>query len=147
MEKQIENVMKKAFFDKIDADASSNEKEHLEKLLEEIRDILKSFVPNRKDVHKLMDKELKEVEWDVQEKLIKWIEYFQAPIHDKITKSWKEKIPTKTSIFLKWYYEHLTMVHEEVYKYRKKLANGENIFNAEVPEGSRGVPTKMKSGF
>ena len=146
MEKQIEQAMKKAFFDKLDQDVSQNNLEHLGILLEEIREILKSMVPSKHKIHEKIDEELGHVSWDVQAKLVDWIEKFQAPEHDTITKQWREKIPTDTSVFLKWYYSHIQEVHKQVYEYRKKLANGEQIFKSDKVEGSQGVPSVMKSG-
>lgn len=146
MEKQIEQAMKKAFFDKLDQDVSQNNLEHLDILLKEIRDILKSMVPSKTKIHEKIDEELGKVSWDVQVKLVDWIEKFQAPEHDVVTRQWREKIPTDTSVFLEWYYTHIQVVHKQVYEYRKKLANGEQIFTPDKVEGSQGVPSVMKSG-
>tara|TARA_Y100000816_G_C26065632_1_gene559991 strand:+ start:1012 stop:1428 length:417 start_codon:yes stop_codon:yes gene_type:complete len=138
MENQVEQIMKKAFWDIIDEKDSV----HLKKLLNEIKDILCSFVPNRKDIHIDIYKDFEsDINWHFQEKLLDWIELFQSPVHDKITRYWRENIKiSKLSEFLKFYYEHLETVKEDIIKY-KETWTGNNT------AGSAFAGIKMKTGF
>ena len=127
---QIEEQMKRAFWDIIDESVSKNDLTLIEKLLIEIIETLNSFIPSRKDIHERIKEDLnKSISWDLQEKLINWIEKFQAPIHDAITKEYRNKIKNdslKLSEFLKWYYTHLELVHKETWEARHRLVNGES---------------------
>jgi hypothetical protein len=149
MDQQIKDMFEKAFWDKLDDDTNNNNLEHVIKLLNEIKHILKSFTPNRIDIHNMIDNDItNEVCWDTQEKLVNWLEKFQAPIHDKCTRQLKTELPLKLSDFLKRYYEHMTLVHKEVFEYRKKLANNENIFQStDVKSSGNNVPDKIKTGL
>ena len=149
MEEQIKNMFQRAFWDKLDADISNNNLEHTTILVNEIKDTLKSLIPNRTDVHDMIDNDISnEISWDTQEKLVSWVEKFQAPVHDKFTRQLKTKLPLKLSEFLKTYYEHITIVHKEVFEYRKKLANNENIFQSnDVKSAGNNVPDSIKAGL
>ena len=135
-----------SFWDLID----SHDMNHLEILLNEIKEVLCSFVPSRKDIHEKIELDLnKEIGWNLLMSLLKWIEMFQAPVHDNITKTWYDKIKNpslKLSDFLKFYYNHVQHVYEETFKYRKRIANGENIFEKEKPSNTNGVPDSIKTG-
>jgi hypothetical protein len=149
MEEQIKSAMYEAFWDKLEEDVKNNQLEHISTLLTEIKDALKSFVPSRNDIHQSIEETIgSEITWDTQNKLVFWIEKFQAPNHDHITNNLKQKIPMNISTFLKQYYAHLSAVHKEVFGYRQRLANGENIFKAlNVETSGNNVPTNMKSGL
>jgi len=146
---QIETQMRQAFWDILEDEAKTQGPfPHIEALLKELIEILCSFVPSRTDIHEKIKEDLEQpIGFDLQQKLIKWIEKFQSPEHDKITKVWKEEGIVKISKFLNRYYDHLQMVHKEVFEYRKKLANGENILKTEVPKSQNGVPVNMKTGL
>uniref|UniRef100_A0A6C0FCT0 Uncharacterized protein n=1 Tax=viral metagenome TaxID=1070528 RepID=A0A6C0FCT0_9ZZZZ len=147
MDKQIQEQMYKAFFDLLEEDASSEKLIHITKLLDEIKVILKSFVPSRLDIHSQIDQTITNPTWDVQEKLVSWIEKFQSPQHDKMTSKWKKELPTNISTFLKQYYQHLEVVNKEVYEARTKLANGENLFQtSNDKQNNNGIPEKIQSG-
>lgn len=142
MEKQIEETFKKVFFDILNQDGPESY-DYLRKLLDEIIDKLCMFVPNRQDIHDKIREDLGgAIGWDIQKRLIIWIEKFQAPIYDSKTRAWKESDPEPVGDFLRKYYEHLEIVHKEVYEARAALSNGENIFNPVTGE----LPTKMKTG-
>jgi hypothetical protein len=142
MEKQIEEQLYKAFFNMLNHDGPESE-EWLKKLLQEIIEKLCLFVPNRNDIHEEIKNDLGgQVDWDIQKKLIVWIEKFQAPIHDTMTQEWKNNEPQKIGDFLNKYYEHIEQVYKEIQKTKEALANDENIFNPVTGE----LPTKMRSG-
>jgi len=142
MEKQIEEQFKKAFFDILNEDGPDSY-DYLRKLLSEIIDKLCMFVPNRQDIHEKIREDLDgPIGWDIQSRLIKWIEKFQAPVHDAMTRHWANEGPQPVGDFLKKYYEHLEKVYKEVQESREALARGENIFNPVTGE----FPTKMRTG-
>ena len=98
LEKQIRETYERAFWDLVDKDPP--DVEHIGKLLEEIIEILCNFVPSRTDIHAMIREDLASVDWELQTKLLKWAERFQAPIYDQVTESWKRKLPEKLSVFL-----------------------------------------------
>lgn len=101
------------------------------------------FVPNRTDIHQKIKDDLGQgIGWDIQTKLITWIEVFQAPIHDRMTKEWREQGPQPVGDFLKKYYEHLEVVYKEIQDTRAAIARGENVFNPVTGK----MPTKLKTG-
>ena len=126
LEEQIREQYQKAFWDLVDRDPPDTE--HIRKLVDELRDVLCNFVPSRVDIHRLIHKDLNgEVDWTLQEKLIKWAEMFQAPIYDQVTPQWKKNLPEKLSDFLKKYYEHLEKINKQVWAERKKIADGPQL--------------------
>ena len=133
MEEQIREQYEKAFWDLIDQEPPNME--HIGKLLEEIKQILYSFVPHRADIHHRINDDLTgEIEWDFQHKLVGWVEKFQAPIYDQVTSSWKRRLPEKLSKFLKEYYEHLKTVKKNIDDYNEKST------------GKHGVPDVINTG-
>lgn len=142
MEKQIEEQFKKAFFNILNEDGPESY-DYLRKLLNEIIDKLCMFVPNRRDIHQKIRDDLEgQIGWDIQNKLITWIEKFQAPAHDITTRAWKNEGPIPVGDFLKKYYEHLEITYKETQDARAAIMRGENIFNPVTGE----LPTKMKTG-
>ena len=147
MEQQIRDTMMRAFWDSLEQDVNNNHMEHVQALLNEIKGTLKSFVPNRRDIHQKIDDDITSPSWEVQEKLLIWIERFQSPQHDISTSALKKQLPLKITDFLKFYYNHLEIVKKEVYEARKKLANGENLFTPDpVSSSGNGVPDSLKTG-
>lgn len=117
MEKQIEEQFQKAFFDILNEDGPEST-DYIRKLLNEIIDKLCLFVPNRIDIHqKIKDDFNGEINWDIQIKLLNWIEKFQAPLYDSITDKWKKKCPEPIGDFLKKYYKHIEMMYKEIQKF------------------------------
>jgi hypothetical protein len=118
MEQQIEEQFKKAFFDILNEDGPESY-DYLRKLLNEIVDKLCMLVPNRTDIHQKIREDLgQEIGWDIQKKLISWIEKFQAPIYDTMTEKWKRQEPQPVGDFLKKYYEHLELVYKQIQEYK-----------------------------
>ena len=114
MEEQIKEQFHKAFFDILDQEGSESY-DHLRSLLNEIADTLCSFVPNRTDIHEKIKEDLSgEIGWDIQPKLLGWIEKFQAPIYDQVTSEWKKNCPEPIGQFLKKYYAHLEKVNRQI---------------------------------
>jgi hypothetical protein len=142
MEKQIEEQFKNAFFDILNEDGPESY-DYLRKLLNEIIEKLCQFVPGRRDIHDKIRADLEgQIGWDIQAKLIHWIEKFQAPIHDTKTSKWLEDGNKPVGDFLKMYYEHLELTYKETQDAREALTRGENIFNPVTGE----MPKNMKTG-
>ena len=142
MEKQIEEQFKNAFFDILNEDGADSY-DYLRKLLNEIIEKLCLFVPNRKDIHQKIQSDLGgEIGWDVQKKLVNWVEKFQAPVHDSMTTQWKTQDPEPIGDFLRKYYDHLELVYKEIQEARDALVRGENIFNPVTGK----MPSNMKTG-
>lgn len=138
----MEEQFKKAFFDILNEDGPESY-DYLRKLLNEIIEKLCMFVPSRTDIHEKIKADLEgQIGWDIQTKLIRWIEKFQAPIHDTTTKKWIEEGNKPVGDFLKMYYEHLEMTYKETFDAREALSRGENIFNPVTGE----MPKNMKTG-
>lgn len=122
----MEETIKKVFWEIVD----EQNVDHIQKLLNEIIEILCSFVPSKKDIHKKIKEELEKIDWELQLKLINWIEKFQAPVYDVKTSIWKRNCPEKLSTFLQKYYSHLEIVNKEIFEHRQKLANGESLYTS-----------------
>lgn len=147
MEEQIRTQAEKAFWDIVDSSVKDGNMEHIQQLLNEIKDVLKSFVPSRTDIHEKIDKEIVSPSWETQKALVQWIERFQAPVHDPFTLKLAADVPLPLSDFLKRYYPHVQKVHKEVHDARLAVARGENLFApSSSSQGSNGVPQKMKTG-
>ena len=148
-EKQIKETFQRAFWDKLDQDIQSESYEHVNVLLEEIIQTLYSLVPKRPDIHEKIHHDLQSpVTWNHQEKLIQWIQKFQAPVYDKMTKEWLEQVPQNLSFFLKKYYTHLQVVVDETKEARAKLARGENIFTPNSATTDTDITSiRMKTGI
>ena len=132
----MEEQYEKAFWDMLDQDPPDTT--HISKILEEIKQILYSFVPSRADVHHAINNDMDgPIEWDFQVKLIIWAEKFQAPVYDQMTQGWKKKVPEKLSIFLKKYSEHLTDIRKGIEKYKNPTP---------PPGGKNGVPDNLATG-
>ena len=125
LEKQVRETYERAFWDLVDKDPP--DVEHIGKLLEEIIGILCNFVPSRTDIHAMIREDLASVDWELQTKLLKWAERFQAPIYDQVTESWRRKLPEKLSIFLKKYYEHLEKINKQLWEERRKMTQGPQL--------------------
>lgn len=156
--KSVEEQMLKAFYDKLREDFNHEppKTDHIRKLLEEIYTKLCQFVPSKKKIHDAikLDIIINEITINTMPilviSLINWIEKFQAPVYDKKTREWREQLKkcencTEFLIyFLKEYYSHLELVHKEVYEYRLKLANNQNIFTQNKINNIGEI--KMKTG-
>ena len=124
LEDQIREQYQKAFWDLVDRDPPDIE--HIRKLVDELREVLCNIGAGRVDrlIHEDLDGE---IDWTLQNKLIKCAEMFQAPIYDQVTQKWKRNLPEKLSDFLKKYYEHLEKINKQVWDERKKIADGPHL--------------------
>ena len=89
----------------------------------------------------------------IVDRLIHWMEQFQAPAHDPITKQWREQFKKTTNYtdficqFVVEYKNHSEMVYKETWNARKRIANHESAVPPEYrATGENGVPDHMKSG-
>ena len=122
MEEQIREQFEKAFWTILDDDPTQ---EHLRKLLNEIVEKLCLLVPSRSDIHQQIKDDFQSdpIDWSVQTKLLIWVEKFQAPIYDQVTRTWKGQCPEPTGQFLKKYYQHLEKVYHQVQEHRSKTSS------------------------
>lgn len=161
---QLETQYKKAFFSKIKEDLSKNppDVEHITVIINELVTALCKFVPNKPEIHILIKSDIvcetigEETMPRIIERFIHWIEQFQAPTHDSVTKSWRDNYKNATnyaefiSQFLEEYYNHTEMVYKEVWEARKRISNNESAVPPEhrvIVNGKNGVPEQMKSGL
>ena len=171
MKKDINDVcerfgtqMKKAFFDKLHEDFKQvpPKTDHIKKCVNELVDGLCKFVPTRTQLHEKIREEIIYDEINIETMpyivggLIKWIQQFQSPYHDRITKQWVEDYKNCKDYadflrdFFKQYYEHIEVVYKEVWEARQRLVNGENVIPPQhrpVVKGKNGVPDVMRSGL
>ena len=143
MEKQIHNALEKAWIDVITEKFKSDDWDILIKLLQEILDRLKNFVPNRKDLHERMDaslpcdlikqmidhKAIEEADFrNYFSVLLNWVKEFGAPEDDKTVDLTLEKI---NNISIKSYAEtcppvlleinkHVNTIEKRLIKIRKR---------------------------
>ena len=88
-------------------------------------------------------------------KLIFWIEKFQSPNDDKVTKKLLTQVLHNPSIdeiivFLNSYYDHTEKVYKDVWDARQRLINGDNIIppqHRQTTKGKNGIPFFMKTGI
>ena len=87
--------------------------------------------------------------------LISWIEKFQCPVDDVITKRWRSDFQNTQDYlsfivsFLEEYYDHSEKVYRQVWEARKRFVSGESVIPPEhrpKVEGKNGVPFNMKTG-
>jgi hypothetical protein len=164
LQNQMEVQYKKAFFSKIKEDLEKNppDTQHISIIVQELVDGLCKFVPNKSDIHRLIKDDIlcKTIGVETMPKIINgliyWIEQFQAPAHDSITKTWRDdfkktrNFPEFIALFLEEYYQHTAKAYKELWEARKRLANGENIVPPEhrpAVTGKNGVPENMRSGL
>ena len=91
---QIKEQMTKAFWDLLESELAEEPPrlEHVKVLLNEIIEILCGFVPSKPNIHEKIKADFEgEINWNMQLKLIEWLEKFQAPVHDRKTKQWKKR--------------------------------------------------------
>ena len=132
-----------------------------------IRQIIQAFVdglcrfnPNKPDIHQLIKEDLPLNTLDTESiahivnRLIYWIEQFQAPAHDRVTIQWREdfsKAKNYTDFicqFIVEYKIHSEQVYKDVWEARKRISNNESAVPPEYrAKGKNGVPDNMKSGL
>lgn len=152
LEEQIRIQMTKAFWDIIDEDMAKVPPNfrHLQKLVKEIEEILCSFVPQRRDLHEKIKQSLKlgeneQIDWKLATTLTQWVEQFQSPSKDSITKSWKGRNFKSVVEFLKVFYYHLAEVQKEIHDFRTSILNTPNHHNSNINDVSS-CPTHMRTG-
>ena len=158
----MDTIIKKAFFDCIyeDLQKSPPDVKHLTIIIKELYEALCKFVPSKKTIHQkikedlLIELNLNNMSFIIN-RLIYWIEQFQAPVYDKKTKQWRENFKKSKNYslfiveFLKDYLNHLENMYKEVWDARKRLVNNENIIPPEhrvKPKGKNNIPDVIKSG-
>jgi|TARA_Y100000992_G_scaffold269932_2_gene209967 hypothetical protein len=156
--------MRKAFFDKLYSDFKETppKTQHISICIKELVEGLCSLVPSQKEIH---DKIKKEIIYDevnintmplIVNGLIKWIQMFQSPVHDNITRTWLDNYKNCKDYadflrdFFSEYYQHIEVIHKEIWEARKRLVNGESLVPPEhrqIINGTNGIPDNMKSGL
>tara|TARA_B110000208_G_scaffold183846_1_gene236982 strand:- start:578 stop:1075 length:498 start_codon:yes stop_codon:yes gene_type:complete len=161
LKNQINEQMHKAFFDKLTTDFNSNppKTDHIKILISELYDKLCKFIPSKKKIHDKIKQDLliHTIGLDTMPiivlSLIKWIESFQAPYHDKKTNIWKKQLHTCDNCtnyliqFLKEYYQHLEITFKELCDARYRLINGDSLIPPEHRPSINNISDiRMKSG-
>ena len=153
----------KAYFDLIEEDLRKDPPEtgNVKQLIGDIITALKKFVPSRTDLQEEIKRDIPYDTVDattmhaIVTKLVYWIEKFQPPAYDTLTKQWIQTFQSTTdypaflSTFLKEYLEHTEKVYKEVWECRVRLTKGEDLIppaHRKKVEGSNGVPTNMRTG-
>ena len=159
----LQKRVKKEFFDIIKEDLKQTppNTDHIKIVINELIDALCKFIPSKTEIHKTIKNEIyqEDVSFETMpyiiNGLISWIEKFQCPADDVITKKWRKDFKTTQDhlefivVFLQEYYLHSEKVYKEVWEARKRVASGENAVPPEhrpIVKGSNGVPLNMKSG-
>ena len=144
LEKQIDETMKKAFWDllKNDLNKEPQQFDHLIILIEEIREIIKSFTPNRKDLATELDETLDDsflkhlfIEKSLDPThffklimfLITKVKSYSAPYLDEDIQIWEEQIVEKLKVeivyadfipfFFKKLFFFLNLIENDIRKY------------------------------
>ena len=147
LEKQIEETMKKAFWDLIKSDLKNDPQQfdHLVILIQEIRDKFKSFTPNRNDIATELDDVLDDsflkhlfVEKSLDPShflkliffLVEKIKSYSAPYLDNDIKLWEENVNAKLQVeiiyaeFIPYFFEKLyyflDLIEKDIKIYFKK---------------------------
>jgi len=161
LNEQIKEQCHKAFYDIIrsDLEKSPPNTEHLATLINELADNLCKFIPSKKNIHKKIKEDIIQDEININTMssiilgLINWIEKFQAPVYDKVTRKWKDDFKTAQNYndfiiqFLQEYYLHIEKMYKEVFDARKRLINNDSIIPPEHrAKGNNGIPGIIKTG-
>lgn len=163
LEESLKTQAKKAFFEglKKDLQETPPKTDHIREIINELIEALYKFVPSKKTLHEQIKKDIYQETISLETMplivygLINWIEKFQCPMDDKVTKKWREEFvktqdcSTCIVTFLQEYYEHSEKVYHDVWEARQRLVSGENIIPPEHRpqiEGTNGIPRNMKTG-
>ena len=147
MEENIKNIMQKAFWDLIENDLKSEPQrfDHLMILIDEIKNKLKGFVPNRTDIHKELDEiiDISFLKHLFDEKsmnpkhffelinfIVKKLKCFCAPYMDKEINEWESIVYKKMEnqieyayfipFFFKQTYKYIEMIEIDIQKIKSK---------------------------
>ena len=132
---------------------------YIQQILTAFKQGLFTFVPNKPEIHQLIKEDLPLETLDtptvaaIVDRLIHWMEQFQAPIHDRVTTQWREQFKKTSNYtdficqFVVEYKNHSEMVYKETWDARKRIAHHESAVPPEHrATGENGVPDHMKSG-
>ena len=157
------NETRKALFDIIKRDLVQDppQTDYIKTIINELIEALCKFVPSKKQIHVQIKKEIYKEDINVETMpviiygLISWIEKFQCPVDDVITKRWRSDFQNTQDYlsfivsFLEEYYDHSEKVYRQVWEARKRFVSGESVIPPEhrpKVEGKNGVPFNMKTG-
>ena len=159
----LKTQAKKAFFEglKKDLEEKPPKTDQITLIIDELIEALYKFVPSKTPLHEQIKKDIYQETINLETMpqiiygLINWIEKFQSPADDKVTKKWRDDfintLDCSTCIvtFLQEYYEHSEKVYRKVWEARQRLVSGENVIPPEhrpQTEGTNGIPSNMKTG-
>jgi hypothetical protein len=133
--------------------------EYIQQILDIFKEALFKFVPNKPDIHKFIKDDLPLDVLDtptianIVDRLIHWIEQFQAPIHDQVTSQWRDDFKNATNYtdficrFVVNYKNHSELVYKETWEARKRIANNESAIPPENrTKGKNGIPDSIQTG-
>ena len=140
-------------------DQSPPNTEYIKQILDIFKEALFKFVPNKPEINQCIKDDLPRDVLDtptianIVDRLIHWIEQFQAPIHDSITRQWREDFKLASNYtkficqFVVNYKEHTEIVYKETWEARKRIANNESAIPPEnQAKGKNGIPDSIQSG-
>ena len=132
---------------------------YIKQILEEFKNGLLRFVPSKTEVHQFIKDDLPLDTLTVEsiphiiDRLIHWMEQFQAPAYDYVTKQWRDDFVSCTNYtdfickFVEEYREHSEIMYKTVWDARKRISNNESAIPPDhLAKGTNGVPDDMKSG-
>ena len=124
---------------------------YIQKIVNTFKQGLFKFVPNKPEIHEMIESDLPldtigpSSISHIIDRLIHWIEQFQAPSHDSITTTWRKQFANSTSdvdficTFVIEYKNHTELVYKERWKALMRLANNENIVPPEYRTCGNGL--------
>ena len=132
---------------------------YIRQILTTFKNALFQFVPNKPEIHTFINEDLPLDTLHTNtialiiDRFIHWIEQFQAPIHDPITKQWRETFkltPNYTDFICQFvvnYKNHSEMVYKETWEARNRIANNQSAVPPENrAKGKHHVPDSMQTG-
>ena len=139
---------------KLDLEQTPPDTKLIYELVEQLVDGLCKFVPSKKHIHEQIKKDILSFDTipSIIHGLIDWIEKFQAPVHDNITKKWRRDFSRSENyiefiiVFIQEYFLHVEKMYKEVWDARKRLVNGESVVPPEhrpLFTGKNGIPDKI----
>jgi len=157
------NETRRAVFDIIKQDLTQDppKTDCIKTIINELIEALCKFVPSKKQIHVQIKKEIYQEDINIETMpviiygLISWIEKFQCPVDDVITKRWRNDFQNTQDYlsfivsFLEEYYDHSEKVYRQVWEARKRFVSGESVIPPEhrhKVEGKNGIPFNMKTG-
>ena len=133
--------------------------EYIKQILEVFKNGLLQFTPHKPEIHQFIKDDLPldtlttETIPQIIDRLIHWVDQFQAPVHDIVTKKWRYDFSNCTNYtdficqFVEDFKNHSEIVYKETWEARKRISNQESPVPPEHrAKGKNGVPDNMKSG-